>query len=291
LVVEIEHDVGLHARAVRFTSALSAAGFLSKFAAEPSNLLALRGLLRTRLHLETARLSDAEILDRVARYLAGGRLHLVPRPMAPLPVWNVDTSEEPAPVERRVPIKEKTWIEIELLDMEGNPVPGEPYWIELPDGSVREGRLNAKGRAYFDGLDPGTCEVRWPRLDDSATQNPASAPKARQAATVAAGQGGVAAGVDPAREAAERAVAAEEAAGRPAPWTSPRRERDWIEIELLDMDDQPVPGEPYWIKLTDGSIREGTLDSDGRAYFGDLDAGICEVRWPGLDDSAREHLH
>ncbi|MFS8067099.1 MAG: hypothetical protein ACMG6S_12070, partial [Byssovorax sp.] len=50
-----------------------------------------------------------------------------------------------------------------------------------------------------------------------------------------------------------------------------------------------VPDERYWIQLTDGSIREGRLDAQGRAYFGDLDdAGICQVHWPDLDDNAAE---
>jgi hypothetical protein len=53
--------------------------------------------------------------------------------------------------------------------MDGKAVPHERYWIRLPDGTVREGALDAEGRAYFDDLDPGQCEIRWISRDGEAT--------------------------------------------------------------------------------------------------------------------------
>jgi len=65
--------------------------------------------------------------------------------------------------------KKKSWIEIELVDEEGNPVPGEPYKITLPDGrTIASGTLDDKGFARVDGIDPGTCKVTFPRLDKDA---------------------------------------------------------------------------------------------------------------------------
>ena len=62
--------------------------------------------------------------------------------------------------------KKKHWIEIELIDDKGKPVPGERYRITLPDGTtLAEGTLDAKGRARVDGIDPGTCKVTFPDLD------------------------------------------------------------------------------------------------------------------------------
>ncbi|GBC93877.1 hypothetical protein HRbin15_02379 [bacterium HR15] len=63
--------------------------------------------------------------------------------------------------------KKKTWIEIELVDEQGNPVPNERYRLKLPDGSIREGRLDANGRARVDGIEPGTALVCFPDLDAS----------------------------------------------------------------------------------------------------------------------------
>ncbi|WP_339721999.1 hypothetical protein [uncultured Paraglaciecola sp.] len=65
--------------------------------------------------------------------------------------------------------KEKTsWIEIELLDEEDAPVPGEKYQIELPDGSIAKGTLDGDGFARVDGVKPGECKVTFPELDKEA---------------------------------------------------------------------------------------------------------------------------
>ena len=41
--------------------------------------------------------------------------------------------------------KKKSWIEIQLIDEDGNPVPGEPYKITLPDGTtIADGTLDDK---------------------------------------------------------------------------------------------------------------------------------------------------
>jgi type VI secretion system secreted protein VgrG len=63
--------------------------------------------------------------------------------------------------------EEKThWIEIELLDEDGKPVPGEEYKVTLPDGStVASGTLDGKGKARVDGIDAGSCKVTFPNLD------------------------------------------------------------------------------------------------------------------------------
>jgi uncharacterized Zn-binding protein involved in type VI secretion len=73
------------------------------------------------------------------------------------------------PVAVEPPIK-TAWVEIELVDEEGKPVPGEEYRIELPDGSIRQGRLNDKGKARLEGIDSGNCLVTFPYLDDTSWQ-------------------------------------------------------------------------------------------------------------------------
>lgn len=57
------------------------------------------------------------------------------------------------------------WIEIELVDDEGNPQPGEQYFIELPDGSTMSGRLDSEGKARVEGVDPGEAKVSFPEMD------------------------------------------------------------------------------------------------------------------------------
>jgi len=60
----------------------------------------------------------------------------------------------------------KSWIEIELVDQDKKPVPGEPYRITLPDGqTLAEGTLDDKGQARVEGIDPGSCKVTFPQRD------------------------------------------------------------------------------------------------------------------------------
>ena len=64
--------------------------------------------------------------------------------------------------------EKKSWIEIELVDEENNPVPGERFKVILPDETVCSGTLNEKGFYRIDGIDPGTCKITFPNLDKDA---------------------------------------------------------------------------------------------------------------------------
>ena len=63
---------------------------------------------------------------------------------------------------------QKTWIEIQLVDADGKPVPNEPYRIEAPDGTVTEGCTDSNGVARVDGIDPGNCKISFTALDQQA---------------------------------------------------------------------------------------------------------------------------
>jgi len=64
--------------------------------------------------------------------------------------------------------QEKSWIEIKLVDENNDPVPGERYKIELPNGKFAEGTLDQNGFARVNGVKPGTCKVTFPNLDKDA---------------------------------------------------------------------------------------------------------------------------
>lgn len=88
--------------------------------------------------------------------LAAKRVNATP------PVRVVPVSAPPPP---GLPTTPKTFIEIVLLDDRGQPLAGEPYRIVLPDGSIRTGTLDRDGFAREDNLDPGVCDVSFPRID------------------------------------------------------------------------------------------------------------------------------
>ena len=65
----------------------------------------------------------------------------------------------------------KSWIEIELVDESDQPVAGETFRVILPDGeTVAEGSLDEHGFVRIEGIDPGTCKVTFPDLDQDAWQ-------------------------------------------------------------------------------------------------------------------------
>jgi len=171
---------------LEFHSQAAALAFLRRFMMDPVNRMRLRhALAEERTPINLSRLEDHDILERLAERLASGQVKLVSWPnVLGLQEVNFEiqfegTVQEMTPREAEEAAREEaeaeaaaaqeeeaTWLEIELLDDEGKPVPGEQYQVALPDGTIRAGRLDADGRARIEGLDPGTCKVSFPNLDE-----------------------------------------------------------------------------------------------------------------------------
>jgi hypothetical protein len=66
------------------------------------------------------------------------------------------------------------------------------------------------------------------------------------------------------------------------------KKKAWIEVELVDEDNQPVPGVRYRITLPDESVAEGSLDDKGKARVEGFEPGSCKVTFPDLDKDAWE---
>lgn len=66
-------------------------------------------------------------------------------------------------------LKFKDWIEIELTDDEGKPIPSKKYKLRLPDGAEREGTLDGEGRAREENIPPGPVDVDFPDVKDVLT--------------------------------------------------------------------------------------------------------------------------
>lgn len=57
----------------------------------------------------------------------------------------------------------------------------------------------------------------------------------------------------------------------------------FISFELKYEDGKPVPNEPYKVKLSDGSIKTGKTDKDGKVEIKGVPNGECEVNYPRID--------
>jgi hypothetical protein len=103
---------------------------------------------------------DEDLRDVLSQLIASGRIRV--RNISAVSYRtlsdHVQPKLEPEAVDNA--IDETHSVMIELLDVEGNPVPGEPYRIELPDGTVVTGKLDAQGKAHITGIEqPGACQV------------------------------------------------------------------------------------------------------------------------------------
>jgi hypothetical protein len=98
----------------------------------------------------------ARILQHVARFTSVG-------------VGEGEPAETPRK-SAKSPADEKTWIEVQLLDEKGKPVPNAKYQLELSDGSTRTGNLDPQGGARIDDIDPGDCQVSFPEIDANEWQ-------------------------------------------------------------------------------------------------------------------------
>jgi hypothetical protein len=144
---------------------------IRRLLAEGDNRATIRALLAEEpLAGAVDRLDDEHIAAELARLLLIGRARLVEDRAPTLFADDGEPHEEeaPPPASARQARTEVTWIEIRLIGEDDQPIPGERYRIELPDGTTREGQLDDKGRARVEGIDPGSCAVTFPTLDEEA---------------------------------------------------------------------------------------------------------------------------
>lgn len=111
---------------------------------------------------------EAQALGReLEAALMAGRLVLEARPQVqglttqeaqePAPEW------KPKPEPEQEPVK-GAWIELELVNQDGEPVANRRFRILQKGAVVREGMTNAAGFARIEPLGPGPCDVEFPDL-------------------------------------------------------------------------------------------------------------------------------
>ncbi|HYO66794.1 MAG TPA: hypothetical protein VEU33_11980 [Archangium sp.] len=135
---------------------------------EWSTLLSLHEeLTGGTLFLVNAAQMDA-IATSVSRAIESGTLVALRRPPPRfvhgiLPATKGDRGAPPPSTAEEL---ETSWVEVELLSEDNPPRPmaHARYRIELPDASVREGKLDGNGRVRLEDIPAGTCKVTFPDL-------------------------------------------------------------------------------------------------------------------------------
>lgn len=99
-------------------------------------------------------------------FLRGRLVALEVKQLQPRLPAEEEAAPPPPPVEETA--SETTFVALEMKDEDGEPMAYARYVVLLPDGSKREGRLNANGYARIDGVNPGQCKVSFPDYDESS---------------------------------------------------------------------------------------------------------------------------
>jgi hypothetical protein len=165
-----------------------ARAWLQQFKGNAPSINELKRLLarETDVTLRLDRATEDAILDQAARLFALGRWHLhgadahradtqtpgdtgkqgagAAKAPAARQSASLGAEAKKAPATAK---KELTWVEIQLVDTAGKPVPGMTYEIKMADGSLKSGKLDGSGKARHEQIVPGQCEVRFPELDGS----------------------------------------------------------------------------------------------------------------------------
>jgi hypothetical protein len=160
-------------------SRAEAMAWLRRLARDPSNVGRLRAFLLATSWAQTAGGDDDDaVIARAAELLARGDLALIERAHFDAEELSAggaqrqrDEASVPAPprVARDDQSDEAlTWVAIELVGEDDEPIAGARYELQLPDGTLRTGCLDANGFARVDGIDPGACVVAFVDLDRRA---------------------------------------------------------------------------------------------------------------------------
>jgi hypothetical protein len=76
----------------------------------------------------------------------------------------------PCPLATAHDTSQPDWVEFVLVDDFDQPIANERYRVTLPDGKVKEGKLDDRGCVRVDGVAPGECEIEFPDLDDALAE-------------------------------------------------------------------------------------------------------------------------
>jgi hypothetical protein len=154
-------------RVLQFRDIPAAVGFLQRFSKNPAIMSTLRNLISGRLQ-NTVRLSDEDVLQQIGALLLRGEIRILRSERPGGTSVETDGEEEKKGSQTQAAAPKKSWIEINLRDMEGKPVPGKRFRIRMPDASIQEGILDEFGHAEYYNINAGTCQVSFPDYDAEA---------------------------------------------------------------------------------------------------------------------------
>jgi LysM repeat protein len=147
-------------------------GLLRRVRLDPAAVQSLRQMLVAEMGSVVQRMADPLVVEEAAKRVTAGRWTLGVVDLPQITSMGNSTAQSGSASAKGSagggdPLKDKkkTWVEVELLDKNKHPVKGLAIEVTLPDGTIEKGTLSDKGSFRKDGIDPGSCRVRFPDLD------------------------------------------------------------------------------------------------------------------------------
>ena len=170
---DAELDAGADAE-VALETAQDYEVFLGRFRNDDQNLNAMKRALDNHVErwggdahgVSRGGAGEHALIMLLAEHCATGALKLIARePLRFDVVPFGESTEEPVVPESDNEKEPVSWIEVQLVDHDDEPVAGELCRLELPDGTEWEGRTDTRGVLRVSGIDPGNCTITFPNLD------------------------------------------------------------------------------------------------------------------------------
>jgi len=157
----------------------------------------------------------------------------------------------------------RDWVEIILLDAQGEPWANQPYRVVPSSGGPRSGTLDVEGCALEEGLAPGMLEVRFPKSLPGPQDDGGGAPLGPDADGDDGGGGGRYDGPGDAAQAPVQVGGGALELGEA-----------WVKFRVVDdLSDEPLAGVTVTIKLPDGTEEAFTTNADGMIEVDGMPAG------------------
>ncbi|HXT15066.1 MAG TPA: hypothetical protein VN706_05520 [Gemmatimonadaceae bacterium] len=67
-----------------------------------------------------------------------------------------------------LPCEKKTWVDVALVDVDGNPIANEPFKLTLPDGTVITGTTDENGMTGMDQIIGVEGQIEFTNLPEGA---------------------------------------------------------------------------------------------------------------------------
>jgi len=110
--------------------------------------------------------------ERVERELLAasraGLLSISPRPAALPARRHISEFPQLGPDTAKDETEELSFLSVELVDEEGNPLGNVAYEVLLPDGHTRTGVVGSSGKATLRDIPAGQCKLTFPDLDGAS---------------------------------------------------------------------------------------------------------------------------